>query len=546
MIWERFFSEKILARGQDYYQQNAITHLETVRNTVQAVVAGSVPYYVTIKMQDTVPVKWNCTCPYMEKHDECKHITAVLYALEAEHKKQKPACSNELLLRIKNIPEKEAKQILLDLISEHPDLAEKISKKLAAASPPERIEDIKQKIRQALQRASGKCRFIEYDNAHRLLKEFMYIIDYEIASIIQEGHLLTGFELICYMLEQYFKYNIDDSNGETFELCRKCTVYWKQIIEQANNEQEEQMYQIIHKLLAKNIDSDFKSFLFDTQINLFTASAILKKNLFIVEEKLRSAQKEQLQSIREYTVGNYAVMKISLMERLGYSNPEIQAVIDEYWQNSLVRNELITKAIKIEQFDKAIQILEESKEIDSEYSSFVEKYSNQLISLYEKTNQQEKLKQELIFAVFHTCFNSSNLEKLKNIANGEEWACISKKIQENPRLKSYYPYVCKLENNMNDLLAYVLSANSLQELATWENGLKKYFPNELCRLYQTLLLEEMKNAANRKEYAYLINYFKKIAAYPHGKEVIFYLTNTWKQRYPRRKAMIDELEKVKY
>lgn len=257
----------------------------------------------------------------------------------------------------------------------------------------------------------------------------MYILEYEIALIIQAGHLLTGFELICYMLERYFKYSIDDSNDETFDLYRECTAYWKQIIEQANDEQEEQMYQIVTKILAKDIDSDFKSFLFDAQINLFTVSAMLKKNLFIVEEKLRSAQKEQLQSTREYTVGNYAVMKISLMERLGYSNQEIQAVIDEYWQSSFVHRELTAKAIEAEQFDKAIQILEESKAIDNEYSSFVEKYSNQLITLYEKTNQQEKLKQELIFAVFHTCFNSSNLEKLKNIANGKEWACISKKIQ---------------------------------------------------------------------------------------------------------------------
>lgn len=546
MIWERFFSEKILARGQDYYQQNAITHLETVRNTVQAVVAGSVPYYVTIKMQDTVPVKWNCTCPYMEKHDECKHITAVLYALEAEHKKQKPACSNELLLRIKNIPEKEAKQILLDLISEHPDLAEKISKKLAAASPPERIEDIKQKIRQALQRASGKYRFIEYDNAHRLLKEFMYIIDYEIASIIQEGHLLTGFELICYMLEQYFKYNIDDSNGETFELCRKCTVYWKQIIEQANNEQEEQMYQIIHKLLAKNIDSDFKSFLFDTQINIFTAPSILKKNLILLEEKIQLIKEQQDKSIRGYMIGNYIVLKINLMEQLKYPDEDIQLLIHEYWQNSFVRSTLAAKALEKEQFYNAIHILEESKEIDCDYPSYINEYTEQLIALYEKTNQPEKLKEELVFGIFHTYFHVAYLNKLKNIANAEEWNSIIQKITATEKLKAYFPYIYKLENNMNELLAYVLLANSLQELTTWENDLKKHFPNELCKLYKTLLLDEMKNAATRKEYAYLINYFKKIAAYPHGKEIIFYLTNTWKQHYPRRKAMIEELDKFKY
>lgn len=545
MTWERFFSEKILARGQDYYKQNAVTHLETIHDTVQAVVSGSVPYYVTIKMQGTMPVKWKCTCPYIENHDDCKHITAVLYALEAEQKKQNSACREDLFSTIKSIPENEAKQILLDLISEHPELAEKISEKFVIVSP-EMLKEIKQKIRQALQRAGGKYHFIEYYNAHRLLREFIYILDHEIASLIQAGHFLISFELICYMLEQYARYDIDDSNGETQDLYNYCSTYWKQIIKQANDEQEEQLYKVVTKILAKDIDSDFKSFLFDTQVNLFTAPSILKKNLSIIDEKIQTVECEQNKFIREYAIGNYAIMKISLMERLGYSNQEIQTVIDKYWQSSFVRSELTAKAIEAEQFYKAIQILEESKEIDCDNPNALNKYSNQLIPLYEKTNQQEKLKQELIFAVFHTYFNSSNLEKLKNIAKKEEWDCISKKIQENTRLKSYYPYVYKLENNMNKLLAYVLSANSLQELTAWEDDLKKYFPYELCKLYQTLLFEEMKNATNRKEYAYLINYFKKIAAYPQGKEVIFYLTNTWKQCYPRRTAMLDELAKIKY
>ena len=95
-----------------------------------------------------MPVKWKCTCPYIENHDDCKHITAVLYALEAEQKKQNSACREDLFSTIKSIPENEAKQILLDLISEHPELAEKISEKFVIVSP-EMLKEIKQKIRQA-------------------------------------------------------------------------------------------------------------------------------------------------------------------------------------------------------------------------------------------------------------------------------------------------------------------------------------------------------------------------------------------------------------
>lgn len=82
------------------------------------------------------------------------------------------------------------------------------------------------------------------------------------------------------MLEQYARYDIDDSNGETQDLYNYCSTYWKQIIKQANDEQEEQLYKVVTKILAKDIDSDFKSFLFDTQVNLFTAPSILKEESF--------------------------------------------------------------------------------------------------------------------------------------------------------------------------------------------------------------------------------------------------------------------------
>lgn len=545
MNWERFFSEKILARGLEYYKQHTITHLETIHDTVHAIVSGSEPYHVTIKMKSNDPIKWNCTCPYIENHTECKHITAVLYAIEADQKEQNYACNTEVFLRLKNLPENKAKQLLLELIAEQPELADNISKKLSIISP-EKIKEIKQKIRQALQRASGKYRFIEYDNAHRLLKEFMYIMEYEIALFIQKEHLLTAFELLCYMLEQYFNYEIDDSNGETQELFIACTMYWKQIIEQANDEQEEQMYKVIHKLLAKKIDSDFYSFLFETEINLFTTPAILKKNLILLEEKIQHIKEQQDKSIRGYMIGNYIVLKINIMEQLKYPDEDIQLLIHEYWQNSFVRSTLAAKALEKEHFYNAIQILEESKEIDCDYPSYLNEYTEQLIALYEKTNQPKKLKEELVFGIFHTYFHAAYLSKLKKITNSKEWNSIIQKITATEKLKTYFPYIYKLENNWNELLTYVFLENSLEVLTTWENDLKKYFPNELCKLYQTLLLEKMKNAANRKEYAYIINYFKKIAAYPHGKEIIFYLTNTWKQRYPRRKAMIDELDKFKY
>lgn len=48
----------------------------------------------------------------------------------------------------------------------------------------------------------------------------------------------------------------------------------------------------------------------------------------------------------------------------------------------------------------AIEVLEESKELDKEYAGLVLKYSEQLINIYQITGQKEAYKKELVYQVF--------------------------------------------------------------------------------------------------------------------------------------------------
>ncbi len=85
--WRNLFQPQILQRGLDYFQGGAVRDLERHGDDFTATVEGSSDYYVGLTISNgnvTSPV---CTCPYAREHGTCKHIAAVLYAIEDKYTK---------------------------------------------------------------------------------------------------------------------------------------------------------------------------------------------------------------------------------------------------------------------------------------------------------------------------------------------------------------------------------------------------------------------------------------------------------------------------
>lgn len=80
--WRKLFPEKILRRGQEYYEAGRVRALERQGDAVTAVVAGGGCYQVELKLTGQFIEEWSCVCPYGEDGTPCKHLAAVFLALE--------------------------------------------------------------------------------------------------------------------------------------------------------------------------------------------------------------------------------------------------------------------------------------------------------------------------------------------------------------------------------------------------------------------------------------------------------------------------------
>ena len=77
--WKMHFEGKILGRGRDYYESNAVRIYDYSNEHVYVQVAGSDIYEVSIFLKDSKITSMHCDCPYPYN---CKHIAAALYYLE--------------------------------------------------------------------------------------------------------------------------------------------------------------------------------------------------------------------------------------------------------------------------------------------------------------------------------------------------------------------------------------------------------------------------------------------------------------------------------
>ena len=84
MNWKKKFRDLILERGLNYYKRNRVCGLSYRNNIYTARVLGSHAYDVEIKIREDDIVYMKCSCPYAVSGLYCKHMAAVMYAIDEE------------------------------------------------------------------------------------------------------------------------------------------------------------------------------------------------------------------------------------------------------------------------------------------------------------------------------------------------------------------------------------------------------------------------------------------------------------------------------
>lgn len=82
MKWKYLFSSVILQRGKLYYERGRVQGITQNGKHFEAEVVGSMTYHVEAALQNGRMPILSCECPYAENGSYCKHMAALMYAVE--------------------------------------------------------------------------------------------------------------------------------------------------------------------------------------------------------------------------------------------------------------------------------------------------------------------------------------------------------------------------------------------------------------------------------------------------------------------------------
>ena len=81
--WKDWFQPHILERGRAYFDEGRVSDLEYAADGYTALVTGTEEYAVEILTEKDSVEDMICDCPYAEDGNACKHMAAVLFAIDA-------------------------------------------------------------------------------------------------------------------------------------------------------------------------------------------------------------------------------------------------------------------------------------------------------------------------------------------------------------------------------------------------------------------------------------------------------------------------------
>jgi uncharacterized Zn finger protein len=260
--WQRYFRRHILDRGYDYYCNDAVADMIKVKDVLTAVVSGTDDYDVEIVFEGDRIADMNCSCPYAEDSNYCKHMAAVLFEYEelgesairancGETGAPNLSTTNSSKLNdiIADMGEETLRKELLAILENDRDLSAGFLLRYNKSD-----ESISQYIRNKCKNADNILRqstdrhgFVDWRNASSYVNRLIGEVVFELRDFVfDEEEARTAFDVSMYVYELFANTDIDDSGGQTQELTEACIEIWEEIVSNAEN--RELLEYILEKL----------------------------------------------------------------------------------------------------------------------------------------------------------------------------------------------------------------------------------------------------------------------------------------------------------
>ena len=542
--WKNMFPPHIWQRGVDYYRDGRVLDLHCRNSEVTAQVEGSKTYTVSVtfnKARDGI-TDYFCDCPYGEDGTPCKHLAAVLCAVQDEPQnpipKEKNGYTVEALVEL--LSESQMRSLLIRFAEGDSHIREVIQLAATNELPQTQKDQWEADLEELTDSVSDRHGFIDYEDASEYCHTLVEYMNDRLPDLLFAGKTMDAFQLTWLTFRTGVEQDMDDSDGGLSVLASFCMDAWSQILKQADLEEQRG---ILHWFTAHYASLDLgKMFLDEYLYDAPWKDEIGPELLSFLDRQIQECLKNENS---QYRLEDLVVYRVKWMERLGKSEEEQEQYFAQYHYLPRIREVKITQAKQSGDWATALALLEESREIDKDLPGLVAKYSTQMIEIYERTDDRESLLKELRDYLY--AFRQDDLVyvlKLKAMLTPEEWTAERDRLLNSTTMRAQIYSLLEQEQMYEELMQTIEKNTDIYALERYERLLKKSYGQRCLNVYVTHLQDAMGRANNRKAYWSVIQTLKKVRKYPDGKVVAKGLADCWRAKYTRRTSMLDELNKA--
>ncbi len=551
-----FFSATILKKGESYFKSGAVGNFLRISNNVwEAEVEGTDLYTVRIEWDSNGFSSGACTCPYMDQYDGyCKHIAAVSIQMleEGVEIKKEESLENSLGQQLKKISSAKLKEALLKEAIENPVFRETLSKILEESFPSggkKSRKDPGKALKRVFSRMSDRG-FLHYRDSFRFADEAFASIQKVMVTRDKPLDKLSQLISLTRTLSHAMS-NGDDSGGAIGECIYTCFDGIEDVISVLDKPADvEQAYQ---QLLTFSGDKELSGW--DWPEVMLTFCLICVEN----ENSLGAGFLEHLEQLQDQIQeGDFSAdfqrTRLRLLE--AKAREKVQSEFSftdflfEHRKERWAMEALMERLFENEDWERVLEVIEEYL-LENPNDRWLE---NQRFELWDKLGETEKAipwaRKELV----RNPRRMEYFEYLKSQQSSKTWPTTFEELVQDVWAKAR-----KTGSDPSDALCSWYSREGLNHkiFETISDspslGLIQRYRDELVaedkirtlELLAEVLPHEMDMANNRKAYRALAKHLKWISK-NGGEALSESLITELKQKYPRRKAMIEELNKVSH
>ncbi|MDO8993250.1 MAG: hypothetical protein Q7U83_09315, partial [Daejeonella sp.] len=259
--------------------------------------------------------------------------------------------------------------------------------------------------------------------------------------------------------------------------------------------------------------------------------------------------------------------KIELLKLSG-NNTEVENLVQQNLEIVEVRQGEINKFIQEKDYVKAKVLIKEGIEISDKkgHPGTTLQWEKELLRIAFLENDVELIRHYTKYFAFDRWFSKEYYDQWKATFNQEEWivtieAYIDETLKKilgnnergrgklwftaNPPVLSAIAPVYIEEGYWDRLLDLVKKETDLDVILQYHSHLSKRYPDELLALYLPAFELAGDHANARNQYKDVVNKMKRVIKdMPQFKADIVAVAQKLKSKYPRRPAMVDELNRI--